>query len=220
QTVGYDFGRPLRQGTNLISGASASATYGSLFFYLSGEYQHAPSAPALSPAEIQFIANRDEAAPPPNTPFASINQFQLLDAYAGFNLHGWQISFGNQSLSWGPGIGGSLLLSDNAASFPMLRISPEEGVEIPGLSKIFGPFHLELFYGRVDGHPGLRQPWIYGQKISLKPFHSLEFAYGRTTLIGGEKHPLNSQLFFESLFGRVNAAENSVPGDSRTAVEW
>lgn len=220
QTIGYDFGRPFRQGTNLISGASASATYGSLFFYVSGEYQHAPSAPALSPSEIQFIADRDKVAPPPDTPFAPINQFQLLDAYAGINFRGWQISFGNQSLSWGPGIGGSLLLSNNAAPFPMLRISPEEGVEIPGLSKIFGPFHAEQFYGRIGGHPGRRQPWLYGQKISFKPFHSLEFAYGRTTTIGGEKHPLNSQLFFENLFGRVNAAENSVPGDSRTAVEW
>ncbi len=220
QTIAYDFGRPFRQGTNLISGASASATYGSLFFYFSGEYQHAPSAPALSPTEIQFIADHDRVAPPAETPFASINQFQLLDAYAGINFHGWQMAFGNQSLSWGPGIGGSLLLSNNAAPFPMLRISPADAVEIPGLSKIFGAFHWEQFYGRVAGHPGLQQPWIYGQKISLKPFHSLEFAYGRTTLIGGTGHPLTSRLFLESFFGRVNAAEKSVPGDSRTAVEW
>jgi Capsule assembly protein Wzi/PAP2 superfamily len=220
QTISYDFGRPSREGTNLISGGSASATHGSLFFYVSGEYQHGPSAPALTPAEIQFIANRDETAPSPPTPSAAINQFQFLDAYAGTNFRGWQISFGNQSLSWGPGIGGSLLLSNNAAPFPMLRIAPEDGVEIPGLSRIFGPFHLEQFYGQISGYPGARQPWIYGQKVSLKPFHSLEFAYGRTTLIGGPRQPLNTQLFVESLFGKVNAAEKSVPGDSRTAVEW
>ena len=220
QTFAYDFGRPFRQGTNLISGASASGTYGSLFFYVSGEYQHSPAAPALSPAEIQFIATADKVAPPADSSFAGINQFQLLDAYAGINLHGWQFSFGNQSLSWGPGIGGSLLLSDNAAPFPMLRISPVSPVEIPGLSKILGPFNMEQFYGRVDGHPGASEPWIYGQKISFKPFRSLEFAYGRTTFIGGTGHPLTSESFFESVFGRVNSARNSVPGDSRTAVEW
>jgi len=219
QTFAYDFGRPFRQGTNLIDGASASATYGSLFFYVSGEYQHAPAA-ALSPAEIQFIADRDKSSPPSDTPFSPINQFQLLDAYAGINVHGWQILFGNQSLSWGPGIGGSLLLSDNAAPFPMVHMSSENPVEIPGLSKILGPFHLEQFYGRINGFSGRSQPWIYGQKISFKPFHSLEFAYGRTTLIGGTEYPLTSAQFFESLFGRVNAAENSVPGDSRTSVEW
>jgi hypothetical protein len=220
QTYAYDFGRPFRRGTNLISGASGSGTYGSFFFYVSGEYQHSPAAPALSPAQIQFIATADKVTAPAAAPFAGINQFQLLDAYAGINLHDWQLSFGNQSLSWGPGIGGSLLLSDNAAPFPMLRISPVTPIEIPGLSKILGPFNIEQFYGRIEGHPGASQPWIYGQKISFKPLHSLEFAYGRTTLIGGTGHPLTSELFFESMFGRVNSKENSVPGDSRTAVEW
>jgi membrane-associated phospholipid phosphatase len=220
QTVADDFGRPFRQGTNLIAGGSASATYGNLFFYLSGEYQHSPSAPALSPAEIQFIADRDKIAPPPDSPFPAVNEFQLLDAYAGINVHGWVVSFGNQSLSWGPGIGGSLLLSNNAAPFPMLKMSSESPVEVPGLSRLLGPFHLEQFYGRIGGFPVPSQPWIYGQKISFKPFHSLEFAYGRTTLIGGTGHPLTSGVFFESLFGRVNSTENSVPGDSRTSVEW
>jgi hypothetical protein len=220
QTYAYDFGRPFRRGTNLISGASASGTYGSLFFYVSGEYQHSPAAPALSPGEIQFIATADKVAPPAALPFAAVNQFQLLDAYAGINIHDWQFSFGNQSLSWGPGIGGSLLLSDNAAPFPMLRIAPVSPVEIPGLSRILGPFNIEQFYGRIEGHPGASQPWIYGQKISFKPFHSLEFAYGRTTLIGGTGHPLTSELFFQSVFGLVNSAQKSVPGDSRTALEW
>jgi hypothetical protein len=220
QTFAYDFGRPFREGTNLISGGAASATYGSLFFYVNGEYQHAPSAPALSLPVREFIADRDKVALPAGTPFSSINQFALLDAYAGINFQGWHISFGNQSLSWGPGVGGSLLLSDNAAPFPMLRISPEHPTMIPGLSKFLGPFSVEQFYGRLEGFPGPSQPWIYGQKISMKPFRSLEFAYSRTTLIGGTGHPLTANQFFLSLFGRVDPAENSVPGDSRTAVDW
>lgn len=220
QTYAYDSGRPFREGTNLISGGSASATYGSLFFFVNGEFQHAPSSPPLSTDVRDFIALRDKVSVPAAVPFGPINNFQLLDAYAGINLRGWQISFGNQSLSWGPGIGGSLLLSNNAAPFPMLRISPQKAVDIPGLSKILGPFSVEQFYGRIDGHRGLSQPWIYGQSISMKPFRSLEFAYSRTTLIGGTGHPLTSKSFFESFIGRVDPAENSVPGDSRTAVDW
>lgn len=220
QTFAYDYGRPFQEGTNFISGAAASATYGDLFFYVDGEYQHSPSAPALSLAVREFIAERDKVSVPPATPVATINRFQLLNAYAGFNFHGWQISFGNQSLSWGPGIGGSLLLSNNAEPFPMVRISPENPTMIPGLSKILGPFNVDQFYGRLEGHVGPNQPWIYGQKISFKPFKSLEFAYSRTTLIGGNDHPLTSAQFFNSLIGRVDPAENSVPGDSRTAVDW
>ncbi len=220
ETYAYDFGRPFRRGTNLVAGGAASATYGSLFFYVSGEYQHSPSAPVLSATELQLISNRDKVPLPTDALFSPINQFQLMDAYAGINLHGWQISFGNQSLSWGPGAGGSLLLSNNAASFPMLRITPDGPVEIPVLSKILGPFSWEQIYGRINGHIGASQPWIYGHKISFKPFRSLEFAYARTTLIGGTGHPLTSSRFFSSVFGRVDTTENSVPGDSRTAVEW
>jgi membrane-associated phospholipid phosphatase len=220
QTYAYDFGRPFRQGTNFISGTSASATLGNLFFFFRGEYQHSPSAPGISAAEGEFIANRDKVPLPSDAPFAPINQFRLLDAYAGINLHGWQISFGDQSLSWGPGIGGSLLLSNNAAPLTMLRVSPQSSVDVPGLSRLLGPFSWEQFYGRLEGHQGISQPWIYGQKISFKPLRSLEFAYGRTTLIGGSGHPLNSRLFLSSLLGRVDPAENSVPGDSRSAVEW
>jgi hypothetical protein len=220
ETFAYDYGRPFRQGTNFIAGGSASATYGSLFFFVDGEYQHAPWAPALSTAVKEFIANRDKVPLPADTPFPPINRFQLLDAYAGINLHGWQVSFGNQSLSWGPGAGGSLLLSDNAGPFPMLRISPESPRDVPLLSRFFGPFTWEQFFGRLEGHAGLSQPWIYGQKISIKPLRSLEFAYARTTMIGGSGHPLTASRFVSSLIGRVDPAESSVPGDSRTAVEW
>jgi Capsule assembly protein Wzi/PAP2 superfamily len=220
QTFSYDYGRPFRQGTNLIVGGSASATYGNLFFYVNGEYQHSPSQPALSDAVREFISDRDKVPLPPDTPFAPINRFQLVEAYGGVNVAGWQFTLGNQSLSWGPGIGGSLLLSNNAAPFPMLRIAPENAIEIPGFSKIFGPFSIDQFFGRLDGFTGASQPWIYGQKISLKPLASLEFAYGRTTLIGGTGHPLTANFFFLSMFGRVDEAQNSVPGDSRTAIDW
>jgi membrane-associated phospholipid phosphatase len=220
ETYSYDQGRPFREGTNLISGASASATYGSLFFFVNGEFQHAPAAPALSNEVRSFIALRDKVAVPLATPFASINRFEFLDAYAGINLHGWQFSVGNQTLSWGPGLGGSLLLSNNAAPIPMLRISPQKSAEIPGVSKILGPVSFEQFFGRLDGHHGPSQPWIYGQSISMKPLRSLEFSYSRTTVIGGTGHSLTSGKLFDSVFGRVNSAENSVPGDSHTALDW
>lgn len=221
QTYAYDYGRPFREGTNLISGVSASATYGTLFFYIDAEYQHAPSQPALSPAVREFIAASDKGPAPADQPFAPINQFALLDAYAGINLHSWQISFGNQSLSWGPGPGGSLLLSNNAAPFPMVRMLPLNAFEIPGISKILGRFSVEQFVGLLAGHAGPSEPWIYGQKASIKPFSSLEFAYSRTTMLGGTGgDPITATNVLRSAFGRTDPVNNSVPGDSRTAIDW
>jgi hypothetical protein len=221
QTYAYDYGRPFRRGTNLIDGVSASATYGTLFVYFSGEYQHSPGAPALSADVRAFITERDKGPAPSDAPFAPINRFALLDAYVGVNLRGWQISFGNQSLSWGPGIGGSLLFSDNAAPFPMLRVAPVQPLEIPGISKIFGPFRLEQFVGRLAGHAGPSQPWIYGQRLNVKPFRSWDFAYSRTTMLGGTgANPITAGNVLRSFAGQVDPALNSVPGDSRTSVDW
>ena len=70
QTFAYDYGRPFREGTNLIDGASASATYGTLFFYIDGEYQHSPSQPGLSTAVQEFITERDKGPAPSGAPFA------------------------------------------------------------------------------------------------------------------------------------------------------
>src|SRR5215469_38815 len=221
QTYAYDYGRPFRRGTNLIDGISATATYGALFFYFNGEYQHSPGAPALSDAVQAFIIERDKVPAPSSAPFAPINRFELLDVYAGLNFLGWQITFGNQSLSWGPGVGGSLLFSDNAAPFTMLRFAPERATEIPWVSKVTGPVKLEQFVGRLDGHQGPSQPWIYGQRLSFKPLSSLEFAYSRTTMLGGTgANPITAANVFRSAFGQVDPALNSVPGDSRTSVDW
>jgi hypothetical protein len=221
QTYAYDDGRPFRRGTNLVDGLSTSATYGNLFFYFSGEYQHSPGAPALSQDVQTFIVERDKGPAPPGTAFAPIDRFELLDTYAGINFWGWQITFGNQSLSWGPGRGGSLLLSDNAAPFPMLRVAPARPFELPGVSKIVGPLWLEQFIGRLEGHAGPSQPWIYGQKIIFKPFASWDFAYSRTTLIGGTgADPFTAGNLIRSFLGQVDHTLNSVPGDSRTAVDW
>ena len=220
QTYAYDYGRPFRRGTNFISGLVGDFTAGRVFLHLSGEFQHAPGAPALSDPVREVIAERDLVPVSPAEPFGAINQVAVLDSYLGFNLDNLQISFGRQSLSWGPGPGGSLILSDNAAPFYMLRVSQARPVELPWFLGVLGPMRLESFMGREQGHPISGHPFIYGQKVSVKPWRSLEFAYSRTTTIGGIGDTLNTGTFFESMLGRVNPGEGSVPGDSHTSVDW
>jgi hypothetical protein len=93
-------------------------------------------------------------------------------------------------------------------------------LELPSFLGRLGPVRLETFMGREKGHPISGRPFVFGQKISVKPLRSLEFAYARTTTIGGIYDPLNTRLFFESYFGRLDAKQGSVPGDSHTSVDW
>src|SRR3970282_537902 len=116
------------------------------------EFQHAPSAPALSDSQRQLIAQMDGIPVPPSFLFEPVNRFRLLYTYVGMNFKDWQISFGRQSLRWGPSESGPLLLSNNAEPINMLRINRVVPFRLPWVFKVFGPMRVDFFVGRLGGH--------------------------------------------------------------------
>jgi membrane-associated phospholipid phosphatase len=221
QTISYDFGRPYERGTNVQAGGSFHAEAGPLAIYFRAEYQHAPSAPAPS-SEVQQVISLADATPlQPGLPVSGINQLQVLDAYLAVNLGNWQISAGRQSLSWGPGPGGSFLLSNNAVPLTMVRLVNPEPFVLPSFLKFLGPVQADQFFGQLEGHSFVPHPYLYGQKINFKPLPCLEFGFGRTVTIGGEGgNPLTPANFFNSFFARTTAFHGSVPGDSHASFDW
>jgi hypothetical protein len=221
QTISYDFGRPFERGTNGQSGGAFRAAAGPLAIYVRAEYQHAPSAPAPSDAVRETIATVDMVPEPPAVPLAAINRPELLDAYVALDVKNWEIVVGRQSFSWGPGPGGSLLWSDNAAPVDMIRLVNPEPFELPGFFRFLGPARLDQFIGRLGGHDFIPRPFIYGNKISFKPLPCLEIGFARTVTIGGAGgNPLTTDSFLHSFFGQVQPALGSVPGDSRDEMDW
>jgi hypothetical protein len=149
QTIYDDFGRPYGEGVNLVSGASGWVSKGRFALYVRGEYEYAPSSPTYSPAVNSAIATMDENPVQPGT-FPSTSKFELLDTYISSTQSNWILSFGKQSLWWGPGYGGDLILSDNAAPIWMLRASRVAPFEIPKVSRLLGPMKLDFFYGKLS----------------------------------------------------------------------
>jgi hypothetical protein len=223
QTVSYDFGRPFERGTNGQAGGSFRAAVGPIAIYVRTEYQHAPGAPAPSDAVRSVIALRDMVPEPPDVPVAPINRPRLLDAYVGVNLNNWQLLIGKQSLDWGPGLGGSLLFSDNAEPIDMVRLVNSEPFQLPSFFKYLGPVRVDQFIGRLGGDTFVRRPFLYGNKISLRPLPNLEIGFGRTVIIGGRGgDPLTPGNFVDSFFGLLGntTAGHSVPGDNRDSLDW
>jgi membrane-associated phospholipid phosphatase len=239
QTIINDYGRPYEEGFNAIAGFSAWTTYGRWVGYVRAEYQHAPSAPALSLATRTAIANI--ALPivpsiPPATPTPSVNQIQLLDAYTGINVGNFQITFGQESHWWGPGNGGPMMFSDNAVPIKMFRIDRVSPFKLPSILGWLGPMRVEFFLGQLAGEQFLLspagfigqfgqaynpQPIIHGQKVSFKPTPNLEFSLSRTVIYGGPGYPLTLHTFLRSMFstGNENPGSATKPGDRRSAVD-
>ncbi len=241
QTITNDFGRPFAAGFNTIEGFSGWASEGHFTAYVRGEYQNAPENPALPEQALQLIPylQGQVATPvPPNTPTPAVDHFQLLDAYVAVNLDNWQVSFGKQSLWWGPSEGGPMMFSDNAVPVTMFRINRVSPLKLPWLLGLMGPLRAEFILGQLSGHEfvygastGLigqwgqylnPQPFIDGVKLNFKPTPNFEFGVDVTTVVGGPGQPFMTHQFLKSMFSFGNGPYGSTsdPGDRRSGVDF
>jgi len=237
-TIINDYGRPYQEGLSSADGFSAWATTGHLVAYVRAEYQHAPTAPAFSASARQFIfsTNNLPSVPPP-TAFGAVNQAQLLDAYIGLNFSNWQITFGPQTLWWGPSLGGPLMFNDNAAPVNMLRINRVSPSKLPSFFGWLGPWRIDTFLGQLTGHDfvfqtdtGLvgqvgqtlsRQPFLDGTRFSFKPLPYFELGFSLTAVFAGGPTPLTSHTFFHSYSGgNTQPGGTGDPGDRRSGLDF
>jgi membrane-associated phospholipid phosphatase len=239
QTQVDDFGRPFGQGWSTVTGLSAYATQGRWVAYLRGELQTAPQVPALSLAARQTVEAVDGLAEtPPDTIQPATHNLKLLDAYVGLVFSNWQVTFGRQSLQWGPGVGSPLMFSDSAAPLDMFRINRVSPLELPSIFGWLGPMRVELFLGQLRGqhfifgqNTGLTgsftsnyspQPMIHGERFTFKPTKNFEFGFSRTGLFAGSGVPFTLHTLEKSFFGSGNGLPGTAgdPGDRRSGLDW
>jgi membrane-associated phospholipid phosphatase len=237
QTLINDSGRPYEEGLNNVTGFSGWATEGTLVAYVSGEYQYAPSAPALPQAVRQFISLSQQVPVAPPLPISEVIRFQLLDTYVGLTVDNWQVTYGRQSLWWGPGNGGSMMLSNNAEPINMFRIDRVSPFKLPSVLGWMGPMRGEFFLGQLTGQnfvfgqatgllgswtaPFAPQPMIQGERFSFKPTSDLEFGFSLTTLFAGAGIPFTLHTLSRSIlsFGNGNPGSAHDPGDRRSGFD-
>jgi hypothetical protein len=240
QTIINDYGRPYWTGFNNITGLTADAEAGPVSIYLRGEYQHSPAMPSESTQTLAATAAAD-FTPPLADGMGKVSQVELLDSMASVNINNVEISFGVQSVWLGPGESGSLLLSNNAAPFPMLKIDDVAPHKIPGPLGILGPFRTEFFVGQLSGqhweectapscqsYPGYAsvvgpnispQPFIHGEKISFQPTPNFEFGMGVTAMFGGPGLPVTFGNFFRTYYVHTQTLVNN-PGKRVSAADF
>ena len=240
QTIINDYGRPYWTGFNNITGLSADAEAGPVSIYFRGEYQRSPAMPSESTQTLAATAAAD-FTPPLADGMGKLSQVELLDSMASVNINNVEVSFGVQSVWLGPGESGALLLSNNAAPFPMLKIDDVAPHRIPGLSRILGPFRTEFFVGQLSGqhweectasscqsYPGYPdvvgpnispQPFIHGEKISFQPTPNFEFGMGVTAMFGGPGLPVTFGNFFRTYYVHTTTLVNN-PGKRVSAADF
>ncbi len=201
QTVANDFGRPFNTGFNNVSGFSAQAVRGRFFAYIRGEYQHSPAYAGLTTTQQSYLAQLNGTPSAPYSQAAgAVNQFALLDTYVGMRLGIFDVTFGKQSLWWGPGTMGGMLFSDNANPVLMLKVNQVDPIVLPGFLEYLGPVRVQAFLGRLSGNDYPRGPYLHGEKVLLKPTPNWEIGFSRTTEAFGQGIPFTLRNLFATYF--------------------
>ena len=243
QTIADDFGRPYGKGANEISGFSARGSAGMVSVYFRGEHQYAPTIPTYNLAAQQAIVVADNAfVQGGQMPFGwnlrlgTTDRVRLVEGYAAVNFANWQISFGQQALWWGPDRSTSLILSNNAAALPMLRLARVKPIKLPRLLSWFGPVHVDSFFAREGGihfvglgpnfelngnatKPLTPPPYLWGFAFSVKPTKQFELGFAHTVIFAGYGRPLNLSTFLHS-FSIIGSSQPIDPGKRATEFNF
>jgi hypothetical protein len=116
-------------------------------------------------------------------------KLKALSVVAAISYEGIELSVGRQSLWWGPGRHGSLLLTNNAQPRDMVRLTNPSPLELPWLLKYLGPFRFDLFVSRLDDDRDVSDPYFSGLRFNFKPTYWLELGASRTVMFGGDGRP-------------------------------
>ena len=103
---------------------------------------------------------------------------------------------------WSPGWQSALALSNNAPAFNAIgvqRASASRSAS-PWLAWM-GPWNLEAFIARTEDVTDPKDPYLFGSRLTFRPFAHVEFALTRMAQWGGEGRPQSARSFFKMLGG-------------------
>src|SRR3989338_3574950 len=121
--------------------------------------------------------------------------FDLKKGYAKYNNGTISLGAGKDTVWMGHGYHGSLLLSNNAEPFPLIKFQTERTLHVPYI----GGFDYMIFNGWPEDLK------IFGQRLSYKPVEILEFGVNQTVV-----YKIDYKIW-EFLYV-ISAEEENMPG--------
>jgi hypothetical protein len=115
-----------------------------------------------------------------------------------FNL---ELEVGRDSLWWGPGYNGALLMTNNARPFDLIKFSNPQPFLIPFL----GPFKFNIFVAKLDYDQPIAHPLIHGLRLNFKPHPILELGISQIAIFDGEgRRDLSFWDYISIIYGNTN----------------
>ena len=158
-----DKGQKLAEDSNIRLGFSThGALWSHIGFYLNPEYRY---------SDGQFGGNDQE--------------LKLFEGYGKLEFFNVELEAGKDTLWWGTGRHGSMILTDNAQPLKLVKLSNPKPVVLPWIFKYLGLFKFQWFWSELERNRAIPNTEFMGFRFDLKPAPFLEIGFSRTYQLGG-----------------------------------
>ncbi len=111
--------------------------------------------------------------------------FYFENLYAKMAIANFEFQLGRDSLIWGQGEAGGLLLSSNARPLDMFKITTTSPFLLPFFLSSLGPAKFTFFVARFPDNSIPPNDYFYGLRGSFRPIRELEIGVQHTIFMGG-----------------------------------
>lgn len=113
----------------------------------------------------------------------------IIAGYGKVQVGPFELEAGRDSLWWGPGRHGSILMSNNARPFDMLKIAIPQPVQLPWIFRVLGPVRAEWFLTQLEADRDYPRTKLAGLRVHVKPHPLVELGASRVVMLGGRGRP-------------------------------
>jgi len=114
---------------------------------------------------------------------------ELIEGYGKVMIGDLEIEAGKDSLWWGPGHHGSMLMSNNAQPFTMLKLTNPQPIQLPWIFKSLGPVKSQWFLAQLEDDRDFPQAKLSGFRVSVKPHPAVDLGASRVVMFAGRGVP-------------------------------
>jgi len=134
---------------------------------------------------------------------------RLLDTSIEAGYKFASVQAGKISTWYGPGRNGALILTNNAAPYPGIRIRNPEPIPLAGLFSFLGNVQYDVFAARMEKKQQFSRSMLVGTRFAARPKAWLEIGLSRVLHYGGDGRSNGISEFLTTYGGNNDPADRS-----------
>lgn len=175
-------GDVMRKGSNLRAGFDAELSiFGAASLYLNPEYRAGDG----------------------------VSSVELVRGYAMADIGNFEMEIGRDSMWWGSGQNGALLISNNAEPLEMIKLTSATPFVLPWIFRGLGIVKPTVFLARLEADRKYPHTNLLGMRLDMKPTSGFQIGLNRVFMFGGEGRRSLTLMEWAQVFIASDTAEHA-----------